>query len=63
MVVSVAFQGAWMSIPDEWKATLPKQFIHIATIILLVMGITGRLIKQNPPERNDDEQHSKINAG
>ncbi len=46
MVIATAVQGAWMYIPDDMKAEVPHNIVHILTMLLLVLGLAGRLIKQ-----------------
>lgn len=47
MTLAGAIQGAWMMVPDDMKVTVPKNIVHWATIVLLVTGVIGRLVKQN----------------
>lgn len=51
---AVAVQGAWLSLSDDMKADFPKHAINVLTVVLLIMGIGGRLIKQVPKEGGDD---------
>ena len=46
MVAAGAIQGAWMFIPDDMKDSLPKGLVSGATIVLLALGVAGRLVKQ-----------------
>lgn len=50
MVVAGAVQGAWLFVPDDMKATFPKDWLQIITALLLVVGIAGRLVDQTPKE-------------
>jgi len=47
MTLAVAIQGAWMFIPTEMKDSLPKDLVSYATMILLVLGVAGRLVNQD----------------
>lgn len=47
MALGVAIQGAWMMIPEDMKTSLPQNAICYATMILLVLGVIGRLVKQD----------------
>lgn len=47
MTLAVAIQGAWMFIPEDMKETIPKDLVGYATMILLALGVIGRLVKQN----------------
>lgn len=46
MLAATALQGAWMYIPDDLRAEVPKDIIHFVTIGLLVLGVAGRMVKQ-----------------
>ena len=50
MALAVAIQGAWPTIPDDLKATLPPHIVHWVSIGLLIAGIAGRLIDQTPKQ-------------
>lgn len=47
MVIATAIQGAWVYIPDDMRAVVPAHLVGIITILLLILGIVGRLIKQD----------------
>ena len=47
MTLAMAVQGTWMTIPEELKNEVPKNLVHWITLILVVAGIFGRLIKQS----------------
>lgn len=46
MTLAAAIQGAWPTIPDDMKATLPPTLVHWVSLALLVAGIAGRLVDQ-----------------
>lgn len=46
MVLAAAIQGAWLQIPDDMKAALPPHCVQYSTIVLLVVGVIGRFVKQ-----------------
>jgi hypothetical protein len=48
MVAGTALQGAWLALPDDMKASIPPQYVTWATFALFVLGIAGRLVKQEP---------------
>lgn len=48
MVLALAFQTAWEIAPADLKATLTPTQVYYVTIVLLVVGVAGRLIKQTP---------------
>jgi hypothetical protein len=46
MALAVALQGAWASLPDDMRARLPGGTVAAFTILLLLLGIGGRLVRQ-----------------
>jgi hypothetical protein len=48
MFAAGALQGAWEMAPDDLKAGMPPKLVTIVTVTLLVLGIAGRLVKQEP---------------
>lgn len=46
MALATAIQGAWMTIPEDMKASIPPQAVHWVTMALLAFGIVGRLVAQ-----------------
>lgn len=53
MVVAVAVQGAWAFIPDDLRASFPKDYLQAVTVLLLLVGVAGRLVKQTPEPPKD----------
>lgn len=53
MTAAGAIQGAWMYVPDDMKAVIDHRIVSGATILLLVLGIVGRLVKQDIPKPED----------
>ena len=49
MALAGAIQVAWLSIPDDMKASIPAKYVTVLTLGLLVLGIAGRLVKQGKP--------------
>lgn len=49
MFLALTLQGAWEVLPADMKAGLPPQYVTYATLTLLVLGIVGRLVKQDKP--------------
>ncbi len=43
MASAAIIQTTWISIPDDLRETMPHNIVHIITILLLVLGIGGRL--------------------
>lgn len=48
MALSTAILGAWLVLPEDWKAMLPHWVGNAAAIVTLVAGILGRLVQQKP---------------
>ena len=51
MVAVAAIQGGWAAMPDDLKAHCPAGLITALSICLLLLGIGGRLVKQNRASR------------
>lgn len=47
MALAAAIQGAWPSIPEDLKASIPPGVVHWVSLGLLVAGIVGRLVQQD----------------
>lgn len=47
MTLAGALQGAWLYIPEDLKANVPHNLVNGITLVLLVAGIAGRLVKQD----------------
>ena len=47
MTLALAIHGAWLSIPDDLKTSLPPHLVNWVSIGLLVAGIAGRLVSQD----------------
>jgi protein-S-isoprenylcysteine O-methyltransferase Ste14 len=46
MALALAIQGAWEVLPAEMKSSIPSQYVTYATLVLLGLGLVGRLVKQ-----------------
>lgn len=46
MTVAGAIQGAWVYLPDDMRESVDPQLMHCITLALLVLGVVGRLVKQ-----------------
>lgn len=46
MVLAGAVQAAWVSVPPEWQAQVPSDWLRWGTMVLMVLGVAGRLIDQ-----------------
>ena len=47
MAAAGALQIGWTQLPDDLKASIPHQWVSYATTALLVIGMVGRLVKQD----------------
>lgn len=50
MSAALALQGAWLALPDDLRAGVPDSWAQIVTAALMVLGLAGRLVAQQPPE-------------
>lgn len=48
MVLAGALQGAWMFVPDDLRTSIPHGIVQGFTLVLLVLGVIGRLVDQTP---------------
>jgi hypothetical protein len=48
MILAGAVQAGWMYLPEDLKASLSPETVKTTTLVLLVLGIAGRLVKQEP---------------
>ena len=46
MALALALQGAWMALPDEMKAQAHPRLVAVLTVLLLLLGLAGRLVRQ-----------------
>lgn len=44
--LNLALLGAWLAVPDDMKAGIPQKWVFAGSILLLVLGTVGRLVKQ-----------------
>lgn len=51
MAAAVGLQTAWESVPDELKTGIPHQWVTYGTVALLVLGMLGRMVKQEPQDK------------
>jgi hypothetical protein len=50
MVLVAALQGGWAALPDDLKQHFPGRAVTALSIVLLLLGIGGRLVRQKKPE-------------
>ncbi len=46
MALTAAIQAAWAAIPDDLKQHFPARLVTAVSIGLLLLGIGGRLVRQ-----------------
>ena len=46
MSLAAALQGAWMFMPGDLRAVLNAKLVAIVSLVLLIVGIAGRVIDQ-----------------
>ena len=49
MGLSIAIQGAWSAFGDDLKTYIPHAVASGLSVALLLLGIGGRVVKQNMP--------------
>ena len=47
---AVAVQSAWELAPADMKLTFTSTQVYMITVTLLVLGIVGRIVKQDVPK-------------
>ena len=50
MALAGALQLVWIGLPDDLKASVPRNLITYITVALLALGVCGRLVQQVPPK-------------
>ena len=46
-VINTALLVSWQTLPITLQTILPVQYVLIIAVILLVLGMMGRMVKQN----------------
>lgn len=47
MALAGALQATWLLLPDDLKISIPANVVQAVTLVLLVLGVAGRLVKQD----------------
>jgi len=50
MAAALAIEAAWANLPLDLKGSIPESAVTYGTMALLVLGIVGRLVQQEPQE-------------
>lgn len=48
MTIAAAITAAWAALPAPYTAALPSWVFPVLVILVLVLGVVGRLVKQEP---------------
>lgn len=48
MIIAGAIQASWLFVPDDMKVSIPANVVQVATLVLLGLGVMGRVVKQKP---------------
>ena len=46
MGVQAAVAGSWLAVPDDMRAAVPAEWLAATAVLLMLLGIAGRLIDQ-----------------
>jgi hypothetical protein len=46
LAVIAALPIIWASLPDEWKAEVPSEWVKALVVVVAIAGILGRIIDQ-----------------
>lgn len=49
MTFNVAFLATWAILPDDLKSALPSWLVPFVAVAVLLIGIAGRMVHQEPP--------------
>lgn len=48
MALAAALQSTWLFVPDDMKTSVPAGLVGKVTLGLLLLGLLGRLLQQEP---------------
>jgi len=46
MSAAATLQAVYIALPAELKASIPADWVQILTVVILIFGMFGRLVKQ-----------------
>jgi hypothetical protein len=55
MTLALAIQGAWQTLPPAMLASINPTLVTTITLVLLGLGILGRVVTQPSVEVNEDK--------
>lgn len=56
MAGSGAFLTTWSNLPPEFQALIPHGYMVTASVVLLVLGMIGRVVKQDGVSGNAESK-------
>lgn len=60
LAVTGMLPGVWLTLPDDWRASVPAGWLAIATLVTAGLGVYGRLVAQ--PVHVTDDSDDKAGA-
>lgn len=54
MAGAIALQATWMNLPPDLKSSVPDQLVTYGTLLLIILGLIGRLVDQGPKDPTSD---------
>ncbi|ANN71562.1 hypothetical protein [Bordetella bronchialis] len=58
MATATAIQGAYISLPDDMRRSIPLWAVVVLTMAILGLGVWGRLIDQDKKGKGDGQDQS-----
>lgn len=55
MVIAAALVLAWQAVPDDLRAAAPSWLTTAVLVLILALGVLGRVIQQTPPPSTKSE--------
>jgi anti-sigma-K factor RskA len=46
LAIIAALPVVWASLPDEWRAEVPSEWLKVMVVVVALAGILGRIIDQ-----------------
>lgn len=47
LAVTGVLPGVWMSLPHEWRDSIPLHWLAVVTVVTAALGVYGRMIDQH----------------
>ena len=58
LAVTGMLPGVWLTLPDDWRASVPVGWLAIATVVTAGLGVYGRLVQQPVELVKDDSNEA-----